>query len=96
MTVHYSAGQVEYVVVAVPELSPPVQEALGPPELQLPSYLEGAAEQWAYPGLGLSCHVAADGRPNWLYAFGPTTVPGYLEGSLSQVRTLRHTRRVRP
>jgi hypothetical protein len=96
LTVHYAEGCVEYIVVPAPRISPSVRESLGEPEVTLPSLLEGSSQQWAYPGRGLALHLTVDGRPNWLYAFAPMSVPDYLDGSLSQVRTLRHRRRVVP
>jgi hypothetical protein len=96
LTVHYAQGAVEYIVVPAPAIASPVRETLGEPEVTLPSLLEGSTEQWAYPGLGVAWHVTGDGRPSWLYAFPPMSARDYLDGSLSQVRTLRHQRRVVP
>lgn len=94
LTVHYGVGEVEYITVAGPLFKQPIQEMLGEPEGKIQSHLEGAGEQWVYPGLGLAFHMKF-GEPgvSWLYVFGPTTLESYKTSLLSQVRTLRHKNR---
>lgn len=91
LTVHYGVGDVEYITVVGPQFKQPIQEMLGEPEGKIQSHLEGASEQWVYPGLGLALHMNF-GEPGvkWLYIFVPTTLEHYKTSQLSQVRTLRH------
>lgn len=94
LTVHYAVGAVEYITVVEPQFKQPIEEMLGEPEGRLPSHLEGASEQWVYPGLGLAFHMKS-GEPgvSWLYVFRPTTLEGFRTSMLSRVRTLRHRER---
>jgi hypothetical protein len=97
LTVNYAEGLVEYIIVPAPTITPPVQDALGEPDLTLPSYLEGSREQWAYPRQGLACHMTPGGADvNCLYAFVPMSAQDYQNSLLSRVRTLRHRRRATP
>ena len=94
LTVHYGLGDVEYIIVVGPTFTQPLQEMLGEPESTIQSHLEGANEQWVYPGLGLAFHMnLREPGVHSLYVFGPTTLQHYTTGRLSRVRTLRHKKR---
>ena len=91
LTIHYNVGVVDYITVVTPLLKRPIQEMLGEPEDKIPSYLEGASEQWVYASLGLAFHMKVAGPgAHWLYVFGPTTTETYKTSLLGNVRTLRH------
>jgi len=94
LTVHYSVGTVEYITVVGPHFKQPIQEMLGEPEGKIQSNLEGASEQWVYPGLGLAFHMSfGEQGVNWLYVFGPTTMEVFKMSLLSRVHTIRHKSR---
>lgn len=94
LTVHYSAGTVDYITVVAPRFELPIPEMLGEPEAKIESYLEGSSEQWVYASLGLAFHMKVE-EPgvNWLYVFGPTAIETYRTSLLGRVRTLRHGKR---
>ena len=91
LTVYYGIGMVDYIIIAGPLFSRPIQEMIGAPAAKIPSYLENSREQWIYPSLGLAFHMKAfEAGVNWLYVFHPTTLQAYEDGPLNRVRTSRH------
>ena len=91
LTVHYDSARVSYVTIYGPRLVQTILDALGEPEMVLRSGLEGAHEQWAYPGRGITAHMDVSANVVvWLYAYPSMPTENYPDSTLARARTLRH------
>jgi hypothetical protein len=85
-------GHVTLVEVREPVLTPALTDALGPPELTLPSGLAPIGEQMCWPSVVLTVHRQADDRLLMLYGYAPMSPEAMRDAPLARVSAHRTPR----
>jgi len=83
---YFLADDIRVVELLYPRLPRPLPSLLGTPEGKVKSELSPGWEQWIYASRGLTAHVQrSTGQVTALFAYGATTVDGFLASDIARV-----------